>query len=219
MKTIQKIIFIGLLLIINVIIGLLIFNKNNQKSVLEADSDHSKTTSVELKEKKETTQNKEEKEKTEIIEEPKVIQEEVAVVEADPIVYDGLTLEELTNKIERSLNSNLIGSAQIFVNHSLELGVDPYLATAIAMHETGCNWECSRLVKECNNVGGQKGSGCNGYQYFNTLEEGITGFIDNIYYNYYLYGLTTPETMNPKYAESTTWATQVNNYINTIKAS
>ena len=55
------------------------------------------------------------------------------------------------------------------------------------MHETGCTWGCSKLVKECNNVGGQKGTpSCNGgsYKAYNTLDEGIIGFLDNIYYNY-----------------------------------
>ena len=47
----------------------------------------------------------------------------------------------------------------------------------------------------------------------------IKGFLDNLYYNYYAYGLTTAESMNSKYAESTTWAAQVNSYVATIKAS
>lgn len=107
----------------------------------------------------------------------------------------------------------------LFADYSLQLGIDPYLAVAIVLHETGCNGGCSGLVTKCNNVGGQIGSGCNGYQYFNTLEEGIIGFLDNLYYNYYAYGLTTAESMNPKYAESPTWAEQVNSYVATIKAS
>ena len=37
----------------------------------------------------------------------------------------------------------------------------------------------SILVKQCNNVGGMKGSGCGIYGYFNTLEEGIQRFIYN----------------------------------------
>ena len=53
MKISQKIIFIGILVVVNIIIGLLIFNKSSYQSVVEADSDHSKTTSVTLKEEKE----------------------------------------------------------------------------------------------------------------------------------------------------------------------
>ena len=92
------------------------------------------------------------------------------------------------------------------------------MATAIMLHETGCNWECSYLVKTCNNVGGQKGSGCGSYSAFPSLDEGIKAFIDNLSNNFISKGLTTPEAINPRYAESTTWAQKVNSYINKIKA-
>ena len=87
--------------------------------------------------------------------------------------------------------------------------------------ETGCNWSCSSLMRKCNNVGGQKGSpSCDGgsYRAYSSLDEGIKGFIDNIADNYYAYGLTTPEAMNKKYAESNMWAIKVNNYISSVKA-
>ncbi len=138
------------------------------------------------------------------------------------IVWDGLTMSELSDKLNRSLNSDLAGKGELFATHSLELGMDPYLAVAITLQETGCQWDCSYLVKACNNVGGQKGSpGCNGgsYKAYSTLDEGIIGYLDNLYYNYYAYGLTTAETMNPKYAESPAWAYNVNSYIDKIKAA
>lgn len=138
------------------------------------------------------------------------------------IVWDGLTMGELTDKLNRMLNSTLSGKGEIFATHSLELGMDPYLAVAIVLQETGCQWNCSYLVNACNNVGGQKGSpGCDGgsYKAYNTLDEGIIGYLDNLYYNYYAYGLTTAEAMNPKYAESTAWAYNVNSYIEKIKAA
>ena len=138
------------------------------------------------------------------------------------IVWDGLTMSELTDKLNRVLNSTLAGTGSIFAEHSLELGMDPYLAVAIVLQETGCQWNCSYLVNACNNVGGQKGSpSCNGgsYKAYNTLEEGIIGFLDNLYYNYYAYGLTTAVAMNPKYAESTAWSYNVNAYIEKIKAA
>ena len=43
--------------------------------------------------------------------------------------------------------------------------------------------------------------------------------MNNLYKNYFSQGLTTPETIGPKYAASTTWASQVNAYINDIKAA
>ena len=129
--------------------------------------------------------------------------EEVSNKAIDEVVYDGLTVEQLSDKLNQK-------------------GVDPYLATAIMLHETGCSYNCSSLVTYCNNVGGMKGSpSCGGgsYRSFSTLEEGIRSFIDNLANNYYAYGLTTPELMNSKYAESTTWASKVNTHISQIKSN
>ncbi len=141
-----------------------------------------------------------------------------AEVDKKQIVYDGLTIEELSDKINRSLNSTISGKGNLIATHSLEMGVDPYMATAIMLHETGCKWGCSYLVNACNNVGGQKGNGCGAYSYFNSLDEGIIAFIDNLAHNYISYGLTTPETINPKYAEDPNWSVNVNKYIEIIKA-
>jgi hypothetical protein len=116
------------------------------------------------------------------------------------------------------LNSTLSGKGETFAQYSIELGIDPYLAVAIVMHETGCKWGCSYLVNACNNVGGQKGSGCGDYSYFDSLDDGIIAFIDNLERNYISYGLTTPEAINPKYAEDPNWAKNVNKYIEIIKA-
>ena len=137
------------------------------------------------------------------------------------IVYDGMTMSELTEKLNRSLKSTIAGKGDIFASYSLERGVDPYLAVSIMRLETGCNWSCSSLMRRCNNVGGQKGSpSCDGgsYKSYPSLDEGIKGFIDNIADNYYAYGLTTPEAMNKKYAASDMWAIKVNNYISSVKA-
>jgi len=135
------------------------------------------------------------------------------------IVYQDMTMDELIGLINRSLNSTISNKGELIATYSLEKGVDPVLATAIILHETGCRWECSYLVKACNNVGGMKGSsGCNGsYARFSSLDQGIKSFINNLDKNYYAYGLNTPEKMNSKYAESTSWAKNVNNYIKSIK--
>lgn len=154
------------------------------------------------------------------VEEQENIVEEVEEILIPEIVYDGLTLDELAAKLDRSLTSTLEGTGMLFAKSSIELGIDPYLAVAIVLHETGCKWTCSILVRECNNVGGMKGSpGCGGgsYRAFNTLEEGINSYLNNLYNNYYAKGLTTAETMNSKYAASTTWASKVNYYIDYIK--
>ena len=137
------------------------------------------------------------------------------------IVYDGLTMDELSEKLDRSLKNELSGYGHLFASYSLENGVDPYIAVAISLHETGCNGNCSSLMKTCNNVGGQKGAptcGTGSYKAYDTLEDGIKGYIDNLSKNYFAMGLNTPELMNRKYAGSTTWAAQVNNYIEKIKS-
>lgn len=148
--------------------------------------------------------------------------EDVSTTPVDPIVYDGMTLNQLAEKLNRSLKSTIAGKGYLIASYSLQLGVDPYLATAIILHETGCNsGMCSNLVRSCNNVGGQKGGpSCGGgsYKAYPTLDEGIMGYIDNLYKNYVSKGLTTANAMGPKYAASTTWASQVNNYIALVKS-
>jgi len=168
----------------------------------------------------------EEEKQEEVIEE---LVEEQPKVEEQPIierneVYNGMTIEELSDKLNRSLNSTVAGYGNLFATYSLEKNVDPYLAVAIMLHETGCKWTCSELVRSCNNVGGQKGSpscGSGSYRRFDTLEDGIRGYIDNLSANYFALGLNTPETISRKYTgyEGGTWATKVNSYIEQIKAN
>ena len=147
---------------------------------------------------------------------------EVKKVELRKTVYENLTMDELVRKLNKSLNSNLSGKGELIASYSLEKGVDPVLATAIMLHETGCKWNCSYLVKKCNNVGGIKGSpGCAGmssYQRFNSLDAGIKFFISNLKTNYYNKGLNTPEKLQGKYSgNSPGWATNINNYMKEIK--
>ena len=140
-----------------------------------------------------------------------------AVAAKKATLYDGMTVDELASKLERSLKNELSGKGYLYASYSLEKGVDPYLAVAISLEETGCNWNCSKLVKTCNNVGGMKGKGCGSYGAFPTLDDGIRAFIDNIYRNYVAYGLLTADEMNPKYAANPAWSTNVNAYITRIK--
>ena len=159
------------------------------------------------------------------VQEPVQTTEPAPVVEepqAEPIVYDGMTLNELAEKLNRSLKSTISGTGMSFAKYAVEMGIDPYLAVAIVLHETGCNYSCSTQVKQCYNVGGMKGGpSCNGtsYKKFDSLDDGIYSFMYNLKTNYYDKGLTTAEQMNKKYAASKTWATKVNNYINKIKAA
>lgn len=147
--------------------------------------------------------------------------EDITTTPVEPVVYDGLTLNQLAEKLNRSLKSNIAGKGYLIASHCLELGVDPYLAVAIMLHETGCSQgSCSSLVQKCNNVGGQKGGpSCGGgsYKAYPTLDEGIIGYIDNLYNNYVSKGLTTADLMGPRYAASPTWTSKVNSYIALVK--
>lgn len=138
-------------------------------------------------------------------------------------VYEGLTLEEVAAKIDRNLGSGyMAGKGTLIAKTALDYGVDPFIAAAIILHETGCSANCSRLVITCNNVGGQKGyPGCNGgaYKVFASLDEGIIGFIQNLHRNYYAYGLTTIDAIAPKYAESPEWPGMIHYFVNRLKNS
>lgn len=154
--------------------------------------------------------------------EPVVQETKEPEVQAEPIVYDGMTLNELAEKLNRSLKSTLSNTGMSFAKYSVEMGIDPYLAVAIVLHETGCNGTCSEQVRNCYNVGGMKGGpSCNGtsYKKFNSLDEGIAAFMNNLKVKYYDQGLNTPELMNKKYAASQTWASKVNMYIEKLKAA
>ncbi len=134
-------------------------------------------------------------------------------------VWDNLTLEQLTDKLDRSLNSNLKGKGYIFANYTKETGLDPYLAVAIVLEESGCSYACSALVNSCNNVAGIKGNGsCNGYQGYSSLDEGIKSYLKYLYNDYYKKGLKTPEDINPIYAENADWAYKIRNYMDYVKS-
>lgn len=177
----------------------------------------------EEKRKAEELQRQKEEEQRRIEEEKRIAEEEARrQEELNKVVYDDLTLGQLSEKLDRTLNSTISGKGELFARLSMEYGVDPYLAVSIVMLETGCKWDCSNLLKTCNNVGGMKGAGgCGGGEYaaFPTLDEGIEAFMSNLNRNYFAYGLTTPETIGPKYAASTSWAAQVRSYMNQIEAN
>ena len=138
-------------------------------------------------------------------------------------VYEGMTIDELAAKLNRNLgNGYIAGKGYLIASQCIEKGVDPYVAVAIMLHETGCKYNCSTLVRTCNNVGGQKGSpGCNGgsYKAFATLDDGIIGFINNLQRNYYAKGLNTIEKIAPKYAASSAWPAKIRGYVNQIRVS
>lgn len=138
------------------------------------------------------------------------------------VVYEDMTIEELSAKLNKSLNSNLSNKGELIAEYAIKYNVDPYVATAIMLHETGCKWNCSYLVKACNNVGGMKGhNSCNGGSYgkFSSLNQGIKSFMENLSLNYYKKGLDTVEEINAKYSgNSKGWTKNVYKYVNEIRS-
>ena len=133
--------------------------------------------------------------------------------------YKNESIDEIAKKLNKYLNSTLKNKGKYIAKYSISKGVDPYLATAIILQETGCEWKCSKLVRNCNNVGGNKGKpSCNGgsYRKFDSIEEGIKFAINNLS-KYYKKGLDTPEKISPKYASDKKWPKRVNNYIKKLK--
>ncbi len=133
--------------------------------------------------------------------------------------FNGEHKKVIIKKINRYLNSTLDNKGEFIVNYSLKVGMDPYLATAVMLQETGCYWTCSYLTRVCNNVGGNKGNpGCNGgsYRKFDDIETGIK-FAINKLNSYYKKGKTTAKEINPSYATDKTWYKKVNNYIKKLK--
>lgn len=133
------------------------------------------------------------------------------------VVFDNLTMEELSAKLNRVIGGAMSGKGNLIATESIKRGVDPYVATAIMMHETGNG--TSSMCRTCFNFGGQKGSGCGAYQRFSSTDEGLTRMIDNLYRNYYAKGLTTIESIGSRYAESNTWPSMIHKYVNKIKSS
>lgn len=133
--------------------------------------------------------------------------------------FNGEKDTEIARKINKYFNSTLKGKGEFLVNYSLEVGLDPYLAAAVMLQETGCYWTCSKLTRSCNNVGGQKGKpSCNGgsYRKFDTLEEGMK-FTINKLNSYYQKGYKTPAQINRFYATDKTWHEKVQRYMNKLK--
>lgn len=133
-------------------------------------------------------------------------------------VYNGMTLDEVAAQLNKSLKNDISGKGMVIAKKSIELGVDPFVATAIILHETGCGQNrCSKIARECYNFGGQKGSGCGAYRRYSSVDEGLEGMIINLHNNFYSKGLTTIESIGPRYAESGEWVGKINWYVNKIK--
>lgn len=196
---------------------------NNEE---KEEIDENPVVKEEITTKKENIKETIENNKVEDIIENEVIEENEKEFEEEIInefVYENMSEYDLILKLDKNLKNELSGTSINFVNYYKQTGLDPVLAVAIVLHETGCTWKCSGLVRECYNFGGMKG-GANkykdtSYSCYSSKEEGINAYLNMLYNNYYAKGLTTPELINPKYAASLEWSKAVNKYIDKIKNS
>ncbi len=135
--------------------------------------------------------------------------------------YSGETKDEIAAKLNKHLGNDLLaGKGDLIATYSMSLGVDPYLATAVMLHESGCQNKCSGLSRKCYNFAGQKGgnSCMGGYVGYPSVDDGIKGAINNLYKNYYSVGLNKVETIAPKYAASDAWPSRIRYYISKLKS-
>lgn len=178
-----------------------ITNKDNNKEIIENNQNEVATESDDTEE----------------------IEKEVVEEIPNEFVYENMSEYDLIQKLDKNLKNELTGTSINFVDYYKQTGLDPVLAAAIVLHETGCTWKCSGLVRECYNFGGMKGGSHKykdtSYTCYSSKEEGINAYLNMLYNNYYAKGLTTPELINPKYAASLEWSKAVNNYMTKIKNS
>ena len=170
------------------------------------NSENSTTTTEEKKEVVTTTK----KQEIEAVPNNNIVDVVPAAVEPS---YGGQSLSEIAARLNSKFKGSLSNMGELLARLCIEKGMDPYLLAAISVHETGNGLSSAALYKF--NYGGIMCSGslCS----YGSAEEGITKFVDVVYYGYFSKGLVTPEQMNSKYAASTTWATQVNNHYNNLK--
>lgn len=199
-------------------VGIIIQNESAYKSLNRVNAKEFKIENMSASVSQATKTNKQQE-----VETPTVTDINMEVAKAGVLreeVYEGMTLDEVAAQLNKSLKNEIAGKGMFIASKSLELGVDPFVATAIIMHETGCGQNsCSHIARTCYNFGGQKGSGCGAYQRYGSIDEGLEGMISNLYRNYYARGLTTVESIGPRYAESGEWISKINWYVGRLKSA
>lgn len=127
--------------------------------------------------------------------------------------YDGESVSEVGKKLNKKFKGSLKGTGEYFAKLCMEKGMDPYLLAAISVHETAFGTSSAAVTRF--NYGGIM---CNGKLCeYDSVEHGLTSFINMVYRNYFKKGLLTPEQMHKKYAASPTWAEKVNSHYKALK--
>ena len=155
------------------------------------------------------------------------------IIDDGSIVWDGLTITELTNKLNKSLESYLTNTGYFFALYAKNEGLNPYLAVAITRYESGCGTSgCSGKTIKCNNLGGLRYSSsktCSEYggnfSKFDTIDEGIQAYLNTVLRYQKKYNLDDPQNaektidgMSSKYSNnSKIWPSRVKYQYNKVK--
>ncbi|CAJ1315911.1 peptidoglycan DD-metalloendopeptidase family protein [Paenibacillus nuruki] len=99
--------------------------------------------------------------------------------------------------LDKKLSGVLKGKGAQFVKSGLANGIDPAALAAIAIQESGNG--TSPLAVNKNNIGGMR-DGKNGWQKFDSIEDGIEAMARNLKKNYVDQGVDTIEAVQHKYA-------------------
>ena len=138
------------------------------------------------------------------------------------VEYDGESFSSIGKKLEKFLvKTHLEGYGEYIAKYSVNKGVNPYLIGAMIIVNSNCTIQCNAIVTKCNNVGDLTGStgGCFGgtYKKYNSLEDGISDFVDYVLVNFYANDLKTPTAIYKKYNKNSAWSYKVSRYMERIK--
>mgnify|MGYP003299153745 CR=1 FL=1 len=89
--------------------------------------------------------------------------------------------DNITNAFSQTMYGNdyIAGKGMLLASQCIEKGVDPYVAVAIMLHETGCKWTCSKLARNYNNVGGIYNSSKREFYSYESQEKGVQALLRN----------------------------------------
>ncbi len=123
--------------------------------------------------------------------------------------YSKIKMKQVKKK--KKIKKKIMTIEDMIISKANNVGINPDICLAIARLETG--WFKSYLYVNYNNPGGLM-CGDGNPMYFNSIEDGVDFFINNLHKNYFQIGLTSPETIGPKYCpNSQHWIDSVNSLI------
>ena len=130
-------------------------------------------------------------------------------------------MEDIARKMDKYFEKTpLEGYGEHIAKTSIAKGVNPYLVGGIIVDSTSCKNDCTILFKQCNNVGGMKGSpGCFGgtYKKFDSVGDSITELINEISKKFFTKEMQVPNQMYADYGKNSTWAFKVSKVMENLK--